>query len=115
MEVQIFGTKKSRETRKALRFFSERRVKAHFVDLTVRAASKGELTRFVQKFGIDALIDRDSRRFADLGLASAHLTDTRWLGKLVDEPLLIRMPLVRWQNRLTVGDRESEWKEWMKR
>ena len=68
MEVQIFGVKKSAETRKALRFFAERRVKTHFVDLVERPASPGELNRFIQKFGIEALIDRSSRRFADLGL-----------------------------------------------
>jgi arsenate reductase-like glutaredoxin family protein len=114
MEVQIFGVKKSKETRKALRFFSERRVKTHCVDLTQREASKGELTRFVQKFGVDALVDRDSKRFAQLGLGASHLTDTRWVEKLVDEPLLLTMPLVRWQNRLTVGDGEAEWREWVK-
>ena len=113
MEIQIFGVNKSKYTRKALRFFSERRVKTHFVDLTKRAASKGELTRFVQKFGIDALVDRESRRFTDLGLGVSHLTDTRWLEKLIDEPLLIRMPLVRCQSRLTVGDAEGEWREWV--
>ena len=114
MDVQIFGVKKSKETRKALRFFSERRVKTHFVDLTKREASKGELTRFVQKFGVDALVDRDSKRFAQLGLGASHLTDTRWVEKLVDEPRPPRMPLVRWQNRLTVGDGEAEWIEWVK-
>ncbi len=114
MDVQIFGVKKSKHTRKALRFFSDRRVKTRFVDLTRRAASKGELTRFVQKFGIDALVDRESSRFTDLGLGASHLTDTRWLEKLMDEPLLIRMPLVRWQSRLTVGDAEAEWREWVK-
>ena len=56
-EVQIFGTRGCADTRKALRFFSERRVKAHFVDLKERAASKGELRRFAQKFGITALVD----------------------------------------------------------
>jgi arsenate reductase-like glutaredoxin family protein len=113
MEVQVFGVKKSKDTRKALRFFSERRVKTHFVDLTKRAASKGELTRFVQKFGIDALVDRDCRRFSQLGLGASHLTDTRWLEKLTEEPLLLRMPLVRWQTRLTIGDGEEEWREWV--
>lgn len=58
MEVQIFGTKKSPATRAALRFFAERRVKTHFVDLQQRAASPGELRRFVQKFGIDGVLDR---------------------------------------------------------
>ena len=67
MEVQIFGIKKSPDTRKALRFFAERRVKTHFVDLQERAASPGELRRFAQKFGVEALVDRHSRRFLDLG------------------------------------------------
>lgn len=114
MEVQIFGVKKSAPTRKALRFFSERRIKAHFVDLLVRPASAGELRRFIQKFGIDALIDRESRRFADLGLKHASLSEDRWLEKLVEEPLLLRMPLVRSGNRLTIGEAEDHWREWVK-
>jgi arsenate reductase-like glutaredoxin family protein len=51
LEVQVFGTRKCQETRKALRFFAERRARTHFVDLQVRAASPGELRRFAQKFG----------------------------------------------------------------
>jgi arsenate reductase-like glutaredoxin family protein len=112
MEVQIFGIRKNPETRKALRFFAERRVKTHFVDLQERAASPGELRRFAQKFGVEALMDRGSRRFADLGLAAARLTEERWLDRLVEEPLLLRMPLVRYQQRLTVGDAEPTWREW---
>ena len=68
MDIQIFGIQKSADTRKALRFFKERRVNVHFVDLKIRAASKGELTRFVQKFGVDGILDRDSKRFNALGL-----------------------------------------------
>jgi arsenate reductase len=112
MEVQIFGTKKSAETRKALRFFAERRVKTHFVDLNERAASPGELKRFAQKFGVRALIDRESKRFRDLGLAHSTMGDERWLQKLADEPLLLCMPLVRFQNQLTIGEAENVWKEW---
>ena len=114
MEVQIFGTRKSTDTRKALRFFAERRVKTHFVDLNERAASRGELTRFVQKFGIGALIDQSSRRYAELGLAHARLTDDRWLERLVDEPLLLQQPLVRNANQLTIGAAEETWLEWMR-
>jgi arsenate reductase len=113
MEVQVFGTKKNSETRKALRFFSERRVKVHFVDLMERAASLGELKRFSQKFGVDALIDRTSKSFLDLGLQHARFSDDRWLEKLADEPLLLRQPLTRFQQRLTIGAAESEWKGWM--
>jgi arsenate reductase (glutaredoxin) len=112
MQVQIFGVKKSADTRKALRFFAERRVKTHFVDLQERPAAPGELNRFIQKFGIGALVDRSSRRFADLGLASAQLSDERWRDQLVAEPLLIRMPLVRNGSQLTIGDAENVWREW---
>jgi arsenate reductase-like glutaredoxin family protein len=112
MEVQIFGIRKSSDTRKALRFFAERRIKTHFVDLQERAASAGELRRFVQKFGVEAMLDRQSRRFADLGLGAARLSDDGWLDKLVAEPLLLRMPLVRHGGQLTLGDATETWQSW---
>src|SRR5690242_17308308 len=113
MDVQIFGTRKSADTRKALRFFSERRIKTHFVDLTQRAASLGELKRFAQKFGVGALIDVSSARYQALGLQHARYSDERWLEKLAEEPLLLTMPLVRQQHRLTVGLAEEQWKGWL--
>lgn len=115
MNIQIFGTKKSADTRKALRFFAERRVPVHFVDLAQRAASPGELQRFAQKLGVQALVDREAKRFRELGLGAAQLSDERWLEKLVAEPLLLRQPLVRNENRLTVGDAEATWREWVGR
>ena len=113
MDVQVFGTKKSADTRKALRFFAERRVRTHFVDLMERAASRGELTRFAQKFGVEALIDTSSRRYGDLGLRTARYGEERWLALLVEEPLLLKMPLVRHGNALTVGAAEDTWKGWL--
>ena len=110
-----FRHPEERDTRKALRFFAERRVKTHFVDLQERAASLGELRRFAQKFGVHTLVDRDSRRFGELGLGAARLGDDRWLDRLVEEPLLLRMPLVRHQQQLTVGDAEATWREWIGR
>ena len=112
MKVQIFGIRKSADTRAALRFFAERRIKVHFVDLNEKAASVGELRRFAQKFGVAALIDRESRRFAELGLRSAILTDERWLEKLSLEPLLLRMPLVRNQQQVTIGLAQDTWDAW---
>jgi arsenate reductase len=112
MEVQVFGIKKSAETRKALRFFAERRVKTHFVALLERPASPGELKRFAQKFGGAELVDRQSRRFADLGLGAARLSDDRWVEKLAAEPLLLRLPLVRQGQQLTVGDATETWRGW---
>ena len=115
MEVQIFGIKKSPDTRKALRFFAERRVKTHFVDLEERPASPGELNRFAQKFGAEALVNRQSRRFADLGLGTARLSNDRWVERLALEPLLLRMPLVRYGQQLTVGDATDTWRDWTAR
>ena len=112
MEVQIFGVKKSADTRKAQRFFAERRIKVHFVDLMERTASPGELRRFQQKFGVTALIDKSARRYADLGLGSSRMGDERWMELLADEPLLLQMPLVRNGNQLTIGAAEAVWKEW---
>lgn len=115
LEVQIFGIKKSADTRKALRFFSERRIKTHFVDLIERPAALGELRRFAQKFGVISLIDKDSKRFTELGLRYAQLSDDRWLDKLSEEPLLLRIPLVRNANQLALGADEATWKSWVER
>ncbi|MEO8910230.1 MAG: ArsC/Spx/MgsR family protein [Gemmatimonadaceae bacterium] len=115
LEVQIFGIRKSADTRKALRFFSERRIKTHFVDLMERPASLGELRRFAQKFGVMLLLDKDSKRFGELGLRYAQLSDDRWLEKLSQEPLLLRIPLVRNANQLAIGGDEGAWKNWVDR
>ncbi len=113
MEVQLFGTKKHSDTRKAERFFKERRVRLHFVDFAIRAPALGELRRFSQKFGVEALIDRQSKRFAELGLGPALYGEERWLDILIDEPLLLVQPLVRFQQHVTVGLAESTWKQWV--
>jgi len=116
MEVQVFGVKKSADTRKALRFFSERRIRTHFVDLLEREISDGELQRFIQRFGVEALVDRTSRRFAELGMAHAQITSSRWIEKLIAEPTLLRLPLVRRLGQppgLTVGFAEDDWKGWV--
>jgi arsenate reductase (glutaredoxin) len=114
LEIQIFGIKKSADTRKALRFFSERRIRTHFVDLLERPASLGELRRFADKFGAASLVDRESRRFSDLGLRYSELPADRWLEKLVNEPLLLKMPLVRNANQLTIGADEISWQRWLR-
>ncbi|MFV2007845.1 MAG: arsenate reductase family protein [Longimicrobiales bacterium] len=113
MEIQIFGTKKCTDTRKALRFFSERRVRTHFVDLKQKAASVGELRRFVQKFGVDGVMDRESKRSLSLGLHQAGYSPERWIEILAEEPLTLRTPLVRWRHRLTIGHAAETWKAWM--
>jgi arsenate reductase len=113
MEVQVFGTKKSADTRAALRFFSERRIRTHFVDLDEKPPSPRELERFARKFGVQTLVDRGSKRYAALGLGVAQLSDARWLEKLALEPLLLRQPLVRRQNDVTIGAAPEVWKTWI--
>jgi arsenate reductase (glutaredoxin) len=113
MEVQVFGTRKDPATRSALRFFAERRIKTHFVDLRERAASPGELQRFAQKFGAHALVDREGKRFTERGLRSAQYSDGRWIDVLADDPGLLRVPLVRYKHKLTIGSAEDTWTTWI--
>lgn len=112
MEVQVFGIKNDADTRKALRFFKERRVRVHFMDFKQRAPSKGELKRFFERFGEEKLVDRTAKRFAALGLQSAYYGKERWLDIACEEPLILRMPLVRAGNRLTVGLDQERWSDW---
>jgi arsenate reductase len=114
MNIQIFGFKKDADTRKALRFFSERRIKPHFVDLREKPASKGELRRFVDRFGIEAVLDRESKRFLALGLRNAHYGPDRWMEILTEEPGLLRTPLSRQKQKLAIGYAPEDWTEWMK-
>ena len=113
MEVQVFGVAKDADTRKALRFFKERRIEVHFMDFERRAPSSGELRRFFQKFGEERLIDRDSKRFQALGLQTAFYGDDRWIEIASEEPLILRMPLVRSGSRLSVGLDEEGWRSWV--
>ena len=113
MDVQIFGVKNDNDTRKAERFFKERRIPVHFVDFKVRGPSKGELQRFVQKFGGDAVIDRGSKRFRALGLQTAYYSDERWLEIASEEPMILRTPLVRSGKNLSVGYAPDAWQGWL--
>jgi arsenate reductase-like glutaredoxin family protein len=67
----------------------------------------------MQKFGVDRLLDREGRRFQDLGLQAARLPDDRWLDKMCLEPEILTLPLARWGKYLTVGAAEADWKDWI--
>jgi arsenate reductase-like glutaredoxin family protein len=112
-QVQVFGTRKNADTRKALRFFAERRVATHFVDFQERGPALGELRRFSERFGVSSLVDRESRRFLDLGLQRSMYSDDWWLRRLTEEPAMLKQPLVRFGNHVTVGLNESSWREWL--
>ena len=112
MEVQIFGVRNNADVRKALRFFAERRIKTHFVDFKVRAPALGELKRFANR-GATALVDRSSKRFNEMGLGPALYGDAKWLDLLEQEPMLLRMPLVRCGQKTTIGIDEHAWTQWI--
>ncbi|HTO13119.1 MAG TPA: ArsC/Spx/MgsR family protein [Candidatus Binatia bacterium] len=113
MNVQIFGFKDCQETRKAQRFFAERRVAVHFVDLAERPAAKGELRRFAERFGPAALIDKDGARYKALGLRVAGDSPQRLLDRALTEPRLLRTPLVRNGGKVTVGHAPDDWQGWI--
>ncbi len=113
MNIQIFGFTDCQDTRKARRFFAERRISVHFVDLEERPAARGELRRFAEKFGAVALIDNESPRFKALGLHAAGDSPQRLLERALSEPRLLRTPLVRCGNRVAIGLAPIEWQAWM--
>jgi len=110
--VQIFGTAKSPGTLKALRFFKERGIKPQLVDLQRRAMAPGEIARFVQKFGLSALIDTGSKAYERAGLAYLRLSDEALIQRLLDEPQLMVQPLLRLGATLTIGWDEAVWRNW---
>jgi arsenate reductase-like glutaredoxin family protein len=114
MEVQIFGTRGSKDTQKALRFFKERRITTHFVDLEQRRASAGELRRFGQKLGWPALLDREGKRYRERRLRLTSLSESQILPLLEADPLLLITPLLRAGNEVTVGWDEAHWREVLK-
>jgi arsenate reductase-like glutaredoxin family protein len=111
--VQIFGFNDCQDTRKAQRFFAERRITVHYVDLAQRPASKGELRRFAEKFGAAALIDKAGARYKALGLRVALDSPTRLLERALTEPRLLRTPLVRNGGKVTIGLAPDEWQAWV--
>ena len=113
VQAQIFGFNDCQDTRKAQRFFKERSVSVHFVDLKERPAARGELRRFAEKFGAAALIDRDSARFKALGLRVAGDSPERLLERALTEPRLLRTPLVRCGGRVAVGHAPETWQAWV--
>ncbi len=108
--VQIFGVKNSPSTRAAERFFKERRVGIHFVDLKQKPMSPGEIRRFIDRFGVTALLDTEGSAFADAGLKYLKLSDAELLRRFEQDPKLLRLPLVRGGKLISIGHDEDAWK-----
>jgi arsenate reductase len=114
VNVQIFGTRKCADTRKAERWFKERRVAAQLIDLKQKAMSPGELRAVAQRVPLSELVDRDGPRFRDKGLRAAAFTGPLLEKMLVEDPLLLRTPIVRGGREATVGYRPEVWEVWLK-
>lgn len=112
MNIQIFGLKKCSETRKAQRFFKERRIPVHFIDLSQKEMSKGELRSVAARVPLEDLIDTTGKRFVEKGLTHASLNAARIESLLLEDALLIRTPVVRNGKEATVGHCPEVWKTW---
>jgi arsenate reductase-like glutaredoxin family protein len=113
MNIQIFGTKKCADTRKAERWFKERGIKLQSIDLAQKGMSAGELRSVASRVGgMEALIDREGKRYIDKGLKYAAPTGARIEAMLLDDPLLLRTPIVRNGQQATVGYQPDVWSTW---
>ena len=110
MSVQIFGVNNSHATRAAERFFKERRVAIHFVDLKRKPMAPAEIGRFIKAFGLAELLDKESRSWADAGLKYMKLTEAELLARIERDAGLLRLPFIRTGNRLSIGHDEESWK-----
>ena len=109
--IQIFGTPKCKATRAAQRFFADRSIKVHSIDLTEKGLSKGELTSVARALGgLAALFDATSPRVKDRGLQYSAPNEERLMQLFLQDALLVRTPIVRWGQRASVGLDEASWK-----
>lgn len=108
--VQIFGMKNSQATRAAERFFKERRVAIQFVDLKQKPMARGEIKRFIDRFGLTGLLDTAGKAYVDAGMKYLRLSDSEILDRIEKDAKLLRLPLIRAANRLSIGHDEDSWK-----
>ncbi len=112
MNIQIFGTKKSFDTKKAQRYFKERRIKVQFIDLKEKEMSKGELTSVMQAVGgIDKLLNPKAKDEETLALIQ-HLTPSQRFDKLLENQQVLAEPIVRNGKKATVGYCPDVWGAW---
>ena len=110
MNIQIFGSSKSFDTKKAERWFKERRIKYQYIDLDSKGLSPGEYRSIRAAVGYDALVDRDSPDYRELGID--YLLPQAAEEKLLENPWLFLAPIVRNGRQATVGYCPDVWKTW---
>ena len=112
MNIQIFGTKKSSDTRKVERFFKERGIKFQFVDLKEKAMSKGEFQSVLQAVGgLEAMIDQNCKD-KDLLALIKYIAAEDKAQKVLENQSVLKLPVVRNGKAATVGYQPEVWKTW---
>ncbi|EKY22780.1 arsenate reductase family protein [Clostridium celatum] len=111
MNIQIFGTKKCNDTKKAERFFKERRIKFQFIDLKEKALSKGELQSVKKVVGLENLINKSAKDYTKLNMDKIRSSEMRE-EILLKNPSLYVTPIVRNGKDATVGYAIETWKTW---
>lgn len=112
MNIQIFGTKKSFDTKKAQRYFKERRIRFQFIDLREKEMSKGELQSVMRAVGgLDALVDPKAKDQDTVALIT-YLAESQKFDKLLENQQILREPIVRNGKQATVGYEPDTWKTW---
>ncbi len=111
MNIQIFGVKKCFDTKKAERYFKERRIKYQFIDLKEKALSKGELQSVKAAVGLVNLINKESKDYTRLNLQHI-VNDSVKEEILLNNPELYKTPVVRNGRQATVGYQPDVWKTW---
>jgi arsenate reductase-like glutaredoxin family protein len=113
--IQVFGMEDNQATRGALRFFRERRIVVHFVDLRKKPIAAGELRRFTDRLGAAALLDTESRPYREGGLAYLTTDAVGITARLLADVRLLKLPLVRYGDDVTAGRVEATWRAWLAR
>jgi arsenate reductase-like glutaredoxin family protein len=113
--IQVFGLDDSNATRAALRFFRERRIVVHYVDLRKKPIALGELRRFTDRLGPAACLDTESRPYREQGLAYLSTDAAGITQRLLADVRLLKLPLVRYGDDVTAGKAEATWRAWLAR
>lgn len=112
MNIQIFGTKKCNDTKKAERFFKERGIKYQFIDMKEKGLSKGEFNSVATILGgIDNMIDENSKDKDTLALIKYIVKEDR-LNKILENQQILKTPIVRNGKKATIGYAAEVWKKW---
>ncbi|WP_319562150.1 arsenate reductase family protein [Marispirochaeta sp.] len=112
MTIQIFGTKKCKDTQKAVRFFKERGINPHQVDLKEKGISPGELSNVARAVGREKLIDPESKAYKEKGMAYMDFDPEE---EVLENPLLLKTPVVRNGKEATIGHDPETWQAWIEK